>query len=127
MANNKAKKILVIEDDKFLSKVYEIKLSKEGYTLIFASDGNKGLEAIKSEEPDLILLDLVLPEKTGFEILEEVAKSKHLKAIPLIVISNLSQKEDKERAMGYGANDYISKIDSSIDEIVQKVKKILSN
>jgi DNA-binding response OmpR family regulator len=124
-APKKKYKILVIEDDKFLKKIYQTKLTLEGYLPILASNGSEGLEAIKNEKPDLVLLDLIMPVKTGFEVLEEINKNKNYKSIPIIVASNLGQDDDQKRVMELGARDYIIKSDTTIQGIINKIKELL--
>jgi len=123
MAANK--KILVIEDDKFLRKVYESKLPKEGYLVISAGDGEAGLAAMKKELPDLVLLDLIMPKMTGFDVLVEVKKDPKLAKIPILVLSNLGQDEDNARAKALGARDFMIKSNFSIKEVVEKIKAYL--
>jgi CheY-like chemotaxis protein len=116
-------KVLVAEDDKFLMKVYEAKLAKEGYTLIGARDGAEAIELIKAEKPSVILLDLVMPKKNGFEVLAEVKADDSVKDIPVIILSNLGQEADVKKGISGGAVDYIIKADMSIDEVVDKIRK----
>jgi len=118
-------KILVIEDDKFLKKIYQTKLAFEGYEATIASNGEEGLEAIKRDKPDLILLDLLMPIKNGFEVLEEINKDKSLSSIPVIVASNLGQEADRQRIEGFGVKDFIVKSDITIQGIIDKIKKLL--
>lgn len=120
-----AKKILIIEDDKFLRELISQKLVKEGYDTAEAADGEKGVKAVKEEKPDLILLDLVLPGISGFEALAQIKEDPVLAEIPVIVLSNLSQKDDIEKALKMGADDYLVKAHRTPDEIVQKITSIL--
>lgn len=120
-----AKKILVIEDDKFLRKVIVRKLSAEGYEVIEAIDGEKGIAAAQEQRPDLILLDLVLPEIDGFEVLTALKKGKNTFKIPVIVLSNLGEKENVERGIKAGAADYLIKARLEPSEITERVKKVL--
>lgn len=120
------KKILIIEDDEHISKVYEMKFSKEGYETIFATNGEKGLEKISMEKPDLVILDLMLPEKNGFFVLEEIKKNPELVSIPVLVISNLGQQPDKDRALALGAKEYMVKVNFSMQEVVERAKSYLS-
>lgn len=119
------KKILVVEDDKFLRKVYESKLPKEGYNVVSAADGELGLAAIKKEMPDLVLLDLIMPKMTGFDVLEVVRKDPILAKIPIIVLSNLGQEDDLTKAKALGAVDFFIKSNFSIKEVVEKLKAYL--
>lgn len=122
---NQLTKILVVEDDFFLIKVMQTKLINEGYQVEIAADGVLALEALKRFMPDLILLDLVMPRKDGFEVLEEMSKDKKLSKIPVIVLSNLGQDSDVERVKVYGVKDYLVKSDISIDSVIDKVKSTL--
>lgn len=122
---DEAKKVLVAEDDNFLMKVYEVKLNKEGFNLIMARDGEEAVKLIKSEKPDIILLDLVMPKKNGFEVLTEVKADPETKNIPILILSNLGQVEDIKKGLDAGADDYIIKADVSIEEIVEKIRKKL--
>jgi len=118
-------KVLIIEDDRFLSKIYASKLSKEGIEADFALDGEEGLEKAKAGKPKLILLDLIMPKMDGFAVLEAMAADASLKKIPVIVLSNLGQDEDIERAKKLGAKDFLVKSDSSIQAVVEKIKTYL--
>jgi DNA-binding response OmpR family regulator len=120
-----AKKILVVEDDKFLRKVISLKLDREGYEVSEAVDGEKGAEKIKKEKPDLVLLDLILPGIDGFEVLSKVKTDPVLSKIPIIILSNLGQKDDIEKGLKMGANDYLVKAHFTPDEIITKIKLIL--
>jgi len=118
-------KILVVEDDFFLIKVLQTKLVNEGYQVEIAADGVLALETLKRFTPDLILLDLVMPRKDGFEVLEDISHDKKLSKIPVIVLTNLGQESDVERVKVYGVKDYFVKSDISIDEVVEKARKVL--
>ena len=124
MDTNK-KKVMIVEDDEHISKVYEIKLAKEGFTSSLAVDGDEAVAKITSEKPDLILLDLMIPKKDGFGVLEDIKKVPELASIPVIVLSNLGQQSDQDRALGLGANEYLVKVDYPIQEVVNRIKKYL--
>jgi len=124
MDDNK-KKVVVVEDDEHISKVYEIKLTKENILAIPAYDGEEAVAKIISEKPDLVILDLMIPKKDGFGVLEEIKKDPELAKIPVIILSNLGQKSDQERALALGANEYLVKVDYPIQEIINKVKGYL--
>ena len=124
MDTNK-KKVMIVEDDEHISKVYEIKLAKEGYATSLAVDGDEAVAKITSEKPDLILLDLMIPKKDGFGVLEDIKKVPELASIPVIVLSNLGQQSDQDRALGLGANEYLVKVDYPIQEVVNRIKKYL--
>jgi len=116
------KKILLIEDDLFLSKIFSNRLIAEGFEAIVALDGVEGLEKIKNSSFDLILLDLILPKKSGFEVLEEMRMNDELKKIPVVILTNLEQDVDIEKGKALGAVDYLIKANFSIKEVIDKVR-----
>lgn len=118
-------KILIVEDDQFLTSAYRVKLTKAGFEIIIAVDGEEAMNALLKEIPDVILLDLVLPKKDGFEVLKEIRANPKLKSIPVLIASNLGQKEDIDRGMGLGATDYIVKSDMSLDDLVTKINSLI--
>lgn len=126
ITNNEAFRVLVAEDDKFLSGVYKNKLTKEGFEVILVMNGREVLAAARQKKPDIILLDLIMPGKDGFEVLKELKNDADLKDIKVIILSNLSQEEDKKRVMDLGALDYVVKANVSFREIVETVKHHLS-
>ncbi len=119
-------KIVIAEDDKFLSKVLSNKFRRNNYEVFIASDGIEAGNKIRTEMPDIVLLDLIMPNKNGFEILEEIKAEKQFKNLPIIVLSNLGQKSDIARSRQLGAADYLVKSNLSINEVVNKVKEILA-
>jgi len=123
--NTMPKKILAIEDDRFLRKLLIDRILEEGYSVEGAIDGEEGLKKVKENAFDLILLDLVLPGIGGFEVLVSLKKDQSLKKIPVLILSNLGQKEEIEKGLRLGAIDYIIKAHFTLDEIVEKIKKIL--
>lgn len=123
----KKPKVLIIEDDQRINKVFMAKLSLEGIEVITAISGQEGLRKIYSEEPDLVLLDIMLPEKSGFEILEEIKKDPKTKNIPVIILSNLGQEKEIKRGLELGAVDFLVKTDYSISEVTKKIKEILES
>ncbi len=122
MAEN-TNKILVAEDDPFLIKVLGTVLQDEGYQVDKANNGDEAINMIKKNSYKLVLLDMIMPKKTGFEVLEEVQK-QNIKT-PILVFSNLSQKTDKEEALGLGAKDYFVKSDMSVDDIAKIVNEYI--
>jgi len=119
-------KILFIEDEPNLQKTLGEILHQEGYEVKPAFDGQEGLELAKSEKPDLILLDLILPKIDGFTVLKEVKKDPVLKDIPVIVLTNLEGSSDVERALELGATTYLVKANYSLEEVVAKIKQALA-
>lgn len=127
MANKDTKNnILVIEDDIFLADLYKTKFTLEGYNVFVAYDGEKGLDAVKKKMPDVILLDLVLPKLGGFEVLEKIKSSKKTQNIPVILLTNLSQKADVDKGLKMGAEDYLIKAHFMPSEVVAKIKKLVA-
>jgi len=120
-----AKKILIVEDDKFLRELIARKLIAENYEIIEAIDGEEGLKKIKEEKPDLVLLDLILPGIDGFEVLSKMKDDPALASIPVIILSNLGQREDLEKGLKLGAVDYLVKAHFTPNEIIEKVKQAL--
>ncbi len=118
-------KVLVIEDDKFLRELILQKLTKEGYETSEAIDGEEGIKKIKEEKPHLILLDLILPGIDGFEVLSRMRDDSAVSSIPVIILSNLGQKEDVEKGLKLGAADYLIKAHFTPGEIIEKIKNIL--
>lgn len=119
------KTILVAEDDSFYANIYKFKLTKEGFIVETANNGDEAIKIAKENKPDLILLDLIMPIKDGFETLKELKQDPALKDIKVIVISNLGQDEDIARTKELGAQDYLVKANMSIQEMMDKVKSYL--
>lgn len=120
-----AKTILIIEDDKFLRELIAQKLIKEGYEVSEAVDGEEGIKKVKDEKPTLILLDLILPGIDGFEVLNGIKEDPALSLIPVIILSNLGQKEDVEKGLKLGAVDYLIKAHFTPGEIIDKIKNVI--
>lgn len=118
-----SKKILIIEDEEIISSLLKKKLEVEGYEVAVAENGNEGLKQMKSNKPDLILLDIIMPEKGGFEVMEEMRESEDLKNIPIVVISNSGQPVELDRAKELGAKDWLIKTEFDPQEVLEKVKK----
>jgi DNA-binding response OmpR family regulator len=121
------KKILVVEDDKFIANAYRVKLTKAGFEIKMAYDGEEALEILKGFTPDLMLLDLIMPIKDGFTVLAEIRANPKWASIPVLVTSNLGQKEDIDRGMQLGANGYVIKTDLSMDELVTKINSLIKS
>lgn len=120
-----AKTILIIEDDKFLRELITQKLIREGYNISEAADGEEGIKKVKEEKADLVLLDLILPGIDGFEVLSRMKEEPALSQIPVIILSNLGQKDDVEKGLKMGAVDYLIKAHFTPGEIIEKIKKAL--
>src|SRR3989344_178829 len=121
-----AQKIVLIEDDEILSKVLVAELGDAGFDVSQAFDGEAGLELVKKEHPDLVLLDLILPKKHGFEVLEELKKSSDTQNIPVIILTLLGEDGDIKKGLSLGADDYLVKSSHAVTEIIEKVKDFLA-
>lgn len=119
------KKILFIEDEPTLQKTIGEVLSQEGFSVLEALDGEEGILTAKREKPDLILLDLILPKKNGFEVLAELKKDPETANIKIIVLTNLEGSQDVEKALALGATSYLVKANYDLEEVVAKVKESL--
>ena len=119
------KKILIIEDDSFLQGLAAGKLSKDGFQVLTASTGEDAVKIADSENPDFVLLDLVLPTMDGFTVLEKIRSNAALAKTPVIVFSNLSEDKDIARARELGATDFMIKSNFTLDESSDKIKSIL--
>jgi len=117
------KKILLIEDEEIMVGLLQKKLRQEGYEISVARDGEEGLRAVREIKPNLILLDIIMPKMGGFEVMEEMAKDKELKEIPVIIISNSGQPVELDRAQQLGAKDWLVKTEFDPQEVVDKVAK----
>ncbi len=119
--NEMIKKILVIEDDKFISEVYIAKLLKEGFETILIGDGETALERAREEKPDLILLDIFMPKIGGMDVLRVLKEKDVTRDIPVIMLTNATEEQYVGRAMEMGARDYLVKSNYTPEEIVNKV------
>jgi DNA-binding response OmpR family regulator len=120
-------KILLVEDDKFLRDICRTKLVKEGFNVHEAMDGEQALQDVEKYQPDIILLDIILPNIDGYQVLTEIRSRPDVKIskVPIIMLSNLGQEDDIKRALDLGANNYLVKAHFTTDEIVEKIKKEL--
>lgn len=125
MAKAGTRKVLVIEDDRFLIKAYEAKFKMEGFSVSIAHDGEEGIKKIQAEKPDIILLDLIMPRMDGFDVLEKMQQHKDWKQIPILILTNLGQEDDRERGLKLGAKDYFVKADYSLAQITDFIKKYI--
>ena len=118
-------KILIIEDDRFLLKLYSGKLKREGFEVLESLTGEEGLKKVTAEKPDLVILDLVLPRKNGFDVLCEMKLNKETKKIPVIILTNLGQEPDIKTGLEMGADAYLVKTDVSVNQLPSLVRKHL--
>ena len=119
------KVVFVIEDDVFLVKAYQIKFQKAGAEVWAVTDGKDALKYLEKDPPNVVLLDLLLPGISGFEVLAEIRRNEKWKNVPVLVLSNLSQTQDVERTKALGIEGYLVKANTKINDIVEKVKKYL--
>lgn len=119
------KKILIIEDEATLQKALSEFLSLEGFEVLNALDGEIGIQKAKAEIPDMILLDIILPKKDGYEVIEDLKREEKTKNIPIILLSNLGSSEDVEKAFSLGVTNYLVKADYKLEDIAKKIKEML--
>jgi len=117
--------VLLVEDDVFLASIYQKKFEMEGFKVAAVDNGDKVLLEAKKKKPDIILLDILLPKRDGFSVLALLKADAELKDIPVIMLTNLGQKDDVDKALAAGAVDYLIKAHFKPSEIVDKVRKIL--
>lgn len=116
-------KVLMIEEDRFLRKIYRDKFSRLGFEFLEATNGEEGLNKIIYEKPDLVILDLMLPKKNGFDVLIDIKNNKNTQKIPVIILSNLGQESDIKRGFSLGAANYLVKTEVSLSGLVEEVKE----
>ena len=126
MEDNSKSKILIIEDEKNLLDMYSLKFIKEGFEVVKAVNGETGLEAAKKNQPDVILLDIMMPKIDGFQVLEELKKLSEFSQTPIILMTNLGQAEDIKKGIAAGATDYIVKSENTPAQVAAKVEEILN-
>lgn len=119
--------ILLIEDDPLIDKMYKAKFSSEGFKFEVAQDGIEGLELALNKIPDIIILDIMMPRLSGIDFLKKLRQKPKGKKIPVIVLTNLSEKEEKEKAQELGVLDYLIKANVTPGEVVDKIKKYLES
>lgn len=123
------KKIMVVEDDIFVMDVYQTKLEQSGFEVISAANGLEAMKKLEEENifPDLILLDIIMPYMDGLEVLKKIKENEKLKKIPVILLTNLSQKEEIDQGLKLGAADYIIKSHFTPSEVLEKVNNYIKN
>ena len=119
------KKVLVIEDDSLLQDMLAQQLTKDAWVVAYAKEGDKALQLARSEKPDIILLDLMLPGVSGYDILTELRRDPDLQKVPVIILSNLGQQEDIDKGLKLGATDFMIKSNFTLDEVSAKMKGVL--
>jgi len=121
----KKQKVLIVEDDNMISSIYKTKFEADGFAAVVAGNGAEGLDIARKEQPDIIMLDVILPQIDGFSVLEELKKDKLTKDIPVIMLTNLGTDEDKAKGEKMGAVDYFVKTSLTPAQISEKIKKHL--
>lgn len=119
-------KVVVADDDRMLRKAAETTLRRQGYVVATASDGEEALQLIRSEQPDVIVLDLIMPKLQGFDVLQILKQDALTSSIPVIVLSSLAQGQDKQEALNLGAVAYFDKSTFSLGELVAQVERTLN-
>jgi DNA-binding response OmpR family regulator len=119
-------KIVVADDDRMFRKAAETTLRRQGYAVTTASDGEEALQLIRAERPDIIVLDLIMPKLQGFDVLQVLKQDSLTAAIPVIVLSSLTQEQDKQEALDLGAVAYFNKTTFSLGELVKQVETTLT-
>ncbi len=120
------KTILIAEDDAFIGDIYEVKLKDAGYDVVLANNGREAIEKLESGvKPHIMLLDIVMPYMDGFDVLEAMNNREEWKAIPVVLLTNLSQKEDVDRGISLGAKDFLIKSHFTPSEVLSKVQKYM--
>src|SRR3989344_9032431 len=117
--------VLLIEDEPFLTRAYEVKFESEGINLAVTTNGEEGLARMRAQKPQLILLDLMMPKKSGFEVLKEMQQDPNLKDIPVIVLTVLGREEDVRSTLALGAKEYFIKTETKLDDVIKSAKKYL--
>lgn len=117
--------LLVVEDDPFLSSLLKARLNTEGFNVLYAADGEVALTILREQKPDLMLMDLILPKKSGFEVMETMQTDPQVNKVPIIIISNLGQDSDVARGKELGAVAYFIKAKTSIDYLVEQAKNYI--
>lgn len=120
------KKLLLVEDDSVLQKALQDYLLAENFDVVSALDGEEGIRLAKSEKPDLVLLDIILPKKDGYEVIKEIRADAAFKDVPIVLLTNLGSLSDVEKALNLGATTYLVKADYKLEEVTEKIKGILN-
>jgi two-component system, chemotaxis family, response regulator WspR len=121
------KKILIVEDDNFVAEVYFAKLSEMGFDSVLAQNGQEGLEVLKKNKVDLILLDILMPIMDGMEMLNEVKKNEEWKNIPVILLTNVGEKESIQKVREMGVQSYLIKSHFTPAEVIEKIEEVFKD
>lgn len=126
MPKNKGKKILLIEDEKFLSDMYKLKFEHDGYPTVVASNGSEGVEMAGKENPDLIFLDLVMPDMDGYQVLQKIRSNPKTKNVKIYILSNLAQESEIQKGLKFGADGYFLKASLTPSQLMINIEKIMT-
>jgi len=126
MADHKTS-LLMVEDDKFVALAYKDAFSREGFLVMNAYDGVEAIDKIRSESPDIVILDMLLPLKNGFEVLSDLKLDSKTANVPVVVLTNLNQEADKKKCIDLGAKDFLIKSDYTLKEVVGRIKEIVAS
>lgn len=122
---SRKKTVFIVEDDAFLVKAYQVKLEKENVNVWLATDGKEALSYLEKDPPDVVMLDVMLPHVSGFEILSAIRQNEKWKKVPVLVLTNLGQPQDAQKCQELGVAEYIVKANTKINDIIEKVKKFI--
>lgn len=122
---DKKNTVALIEDDPLIAEMYTTKFTKEGFAIQHAADGAAGLELVKKLQPDIILLDIIMPKMDGFQVLQQLRATADFKHTPVVMLTNLGQEEDVQKGREFGATDYFIKTNFTPAAIVDKVRALL--
>lgn len=125
--NDMKRKVLLVEDDSFLSDIYQVKMTNEGFEVTAAMNGLEAIESLENGlKPDLILLDIIMPYMDGMEVLRRVKSSESWKSIPVVLLTNLSDKSQIEECMALGASDYLVKSHYTPSKVMERIYSLLN-
>ncbi len=125
MAGEKTK-VLLVEDDLMIVEMYKMRFEEEGYAVLVTDKGSEAIEIAEKEKPDIILLDVILPEVDGFTVLQKLKNNVKTKEIPILLLTNLGQESDKDKGLQMGAADYFIKAQHTPVEVIQKIKELIN-
>jgi len=119
------KTILIVDDDQFITIAYKAGFEQVGYAVMVANDGEEAIKQMTAKRPDLVLLDIMMPKVDGFEVLQAIKATKGLADIPIVIFTNLSQESDEKTARAYGAADFLTKANVSLNDVLARVERLL--
>ena len=117
--------VLVVEDDPFLEDLLAVKLKTPPWNIVMSQSGEEALKELETVRPSIILLDIILPGMTGFEVLEKIKQNKDLATVPVVILSNLGQEEDIKRGKDLGAHSFLVKAQFTLDEVITKIEEVV--